>query len=205
MDYSTLATSSTVETTAAALAAKGFKVSTVATSAEALQKVISLIPEGKSVMNGASMTLEQIGFVDYLKTGEHGWNNLHEGIVNEKDPAKQATLRQEAVNSDYYLGSAHAVTENGNILVASNTGSQLPHLVFTSKHLIFVVGTQKIVPTVADAFDRLDTYVVPKEDVHMQEKYGVGTAVNKVVLLKGENPMMGRTIHVIFVKEKLGF
>jgi hypothetical protein len=64
-------------------------------------------------MNGASTTLQQIGYVDYLKEGKHGWNNLHDGILAEKDTAKQAELRKHSVVSDYYVGSVHALTDTG--------------------------------------------------------------------------------------------
>ncbi|MBU6500898.1 MAG: lactate utilization protein [Patescibacteria group bacterium] len=205
MDYNKLATKESVSRTSAALSAKKYEVTIAQNGAEALQKIKELIPKGTSIMNGASVTLEKIGFVDYLKSNEHGWNNLHENILAEKNPAKQALLRKQAVLSDYYLGSAHALTENGEFIIASNSGSQLPHIVFTSPNLIFVVSTKKIVPTLEDAMKRLDEHVIPLEDKHMQEKYGVGTAPNKIVIFKGENVMLGRKVHLILVNENLGF
>ncbi len=156
-------------------------------------------------MNGASRTLEQIGFIEYLKSGQHDWNNLHAAILAEKDPAKQMILRKQAVLSDYYLGSVHALAETGEFVIASNSGSQLPHIVFTSPNLIFVVSTKKIVPTLADALQRLEKYVVPLEEQHMQQLYRVGTAPNKIVIFKGENSMLGRKVRMILVNEPLGF
>ena len=82
-----------------------------------------------------------------LKAGSHGWNNLHAGVLAEKDPEKQKALRRQALLSDYYLGSVHGLSETGEMLIASNSGSQLPHITFSSPNVIFVVGTQKIVPT----------------------------------------------------------
>lgn len=172
---------------------------------EAKEKILQLIPRGVSVMNGSSRTLEQIGFIEHLKSGDHGWDNHHETIITEKDPKKQSALRKHATLSDYYLGSVHAVTEDGDLLIASNTGSQLPHIVFSSNNLIFVVGTQKIVTNLTEAFERLEKYIIPLENENMQQKYGVNTQINKIVIVKGENPIMGRKITVIFVKEKLGF
>jgi L-lactate utilization protein LutC len=172
---------------------------------ETLEAIKKLIPQGASVMNGASVTLEQIGFVDYLKAGEHGWNNLHATILAEQDKEKQAQLRKLSVVSDFYLGSAHALTEGGELVIASNTGSQLPHLVFTSPNLILVVSTKKIVPSLEAGFERLEKHVVPLEDVHMKEKYGSGTKRNKTVILHGENPNMKRSVTVLLVNEDLGF
>lgn len=205
MQYDQLASNESINSTVAKLAENNIEAIVVENKAEALAKIKELIPAGVSVMNGSSVTLEEIGFVDYLKGGTHGWNNLHEAIVKETDPAKQGVLRQQALHSDYYLGSVHGLAESGESVIASNTGSQLPHIVFTSPNLIFVVGVQKIVPTLAEAMKRLEEYVVPLEDKHSMEKWGAGTAVNKIVIFKGENAYMGRKVRMIIVKESLGF
>ncbi len=205
MNYATLATKEAINTTATALKSKNIEVFVVKNKAAALETIKKLIPQGASVMNGSSVTLEQIGFVEYLKSGQHGWNNLHANIVAEKDKAKQGLLRKQAALSDYYLGSVHALVENGEFIIASNTGSQLPHIVFTSPNLIFVVSAKKIVPTLAEAMKRLEEYVIPLEDKHMMEKFGSGTALNKIVIFKNENPMMGRKVRMILVEEELGF
>lgn len=205
MNYTTLASSEAVATTIAALAERGVEAFLVETGADVLAKIKEFIPTGASVMNGSSVTLEQVGFVDYLQGGAHGWNNVHADILAEKDPTKQAQLRKQAVLSDYYLGSVHSLAQTGEFVVASNTGSQLPHIVFTSPNIIFVVGTQKIVPTLSDAMKRLEDYVIPLENKHMQELYGVDTFPSKIVTFNRENPRMGRKVRMILVNEKLGF
>ena len=205
MNYTTLASSETVQKVSAALAERGFKPMVVKDGKEALEKIKMMIPDGASVMNGASRTLQQIGFVDYLKDGNHKWNNLHAAILAEKDPAKQAKLRKESVLSDFYLGSVHALSETGEMLIASNTGSQLPHIVYTSQNLILVISTQKIVPSLEEAFKRLKDHVIPLEDERMREAYGKGTTWSKTVILHHENPMMGRNVHVMLVNQQLGF
>jgi len=205
MNYNTLASKDSIKKTMDELKDRGHLPELVESRIEALQRIKDLIPHGASVMNGSSRTLEEIGFVDYLKEGNHGWNNLHEAIIAEKGPAQQAVLRKQSVLSDFYLGSAHAVTEKGEMLIASNSGSQLPHIAFTSPNLIFVVGAQKITPTLTDAFDRLEKHVVPLEDERMQKAMGTGTYPSKVLIVNKEQPFMGRKSLVIFVNEKLGF
>jgi L-lactate utilization protein LutC len=205
MDYKTLATKESVEKTIKNLAERNVEGILVETKEEALAKIKELIPDGASVMNGASRTLEQIGFIDVLKTKNHNWNNLHDAILAEKDPAKQAELRKTSVLSDFYLGSVHAMSETGEFLVATNTGSQLPHIVFTSPNLIFVVSTKKIVPNLEEADQRLWKHVIPLEDERMMGVYNMHTQLNKLLVFKGENPMMGRKVRVIFVNEDLGF
>lgn len=205
MNYDTLAKMEAVQKATDALAERGIKAVVVNNRAETLEKVKSLIPKGASVMNGSSRTLEEIGFVDHLKTGNHGWKNLHEEILAEKDPEKQALLRKQAVFADYYLGSVHAVAETGQLVIASNSGSQLPHIVFTSPNLIFVVGTQKLVPNLNAALSRVREYVLPLEDKRMKDVGMGGSAISKLLIFEREPAFMGRKVHVIFVNEKLGF
>ncbi|MFI5206067.1 MAG: lactate utilization protein [Candidatus Paceibacterales bacterium] len=204
-NYTTLAKKEVVEQTIKNLASNGIEGMFVAKGVEALAKIKELIPAGVSVMNGSSVTLETIGFVDYLKAGQHGWNNLHDGILAEKDPVKQAALRKQAVLSDYYLGSVHALSQTGEFIVASNSGSQLPHIVFTSPNLIFVVGAQKLVPNLEEGLKRLQEHVIPLEDVHMMQKFNVHTYPSKVVMFKKEQPFLGRKVKMIIVNEVLGF
>jgi hypothetical protein len=205
MDYETLAAEGSIDKTIASLKSNNFDGLVVESGAEALAKIKELIPKGASVMNGASTTLQQIGFIDYLKDGAHGWNNLHATILAETDKEKQGDLRKQAILSDYYLGSVHALSQTGEMVIASNTGSQLPHLAYTSPNLVLVVSTKKITPDLMSAFERLDKHVVPKEDVRLMGVYNAHTMHSKTLILHKENPNMGRRVLVILVKENLGF
>lgn len=205
MDFNRLAAPEVVSKTVAALTTKGVHAFVVSNGTAALEKIKQLIPSGASVMNGSSVTLEQIGFVDYLKQNQHGWNNMHQPVVAETDPIMKKRLRLQATLSDYYLGSVHAITEDGDCIIASNTGSQLPHIAYTSKHVIFVVSTKKIVPTLTDAFTRLENHVVPLEDTHSMEKFGSHTLLSKILIFKQEKETSGREFIIILVEEDLGF
>lgn len=205
MNYDTLANMEAVQKTINALTERGIKAVIVNNRTEALEQVKSLIPKGASIMNGSSRTLEEIGFVDYLKSGNHGWKNLHEEILAEKDPVKQAILYKQAVLADYYLGSVHAVAETGQLVIASNSGSQLPHIVFTSPNLVFVVGMQKLAPNLDASLSRVREYVLPLEDKRMKEVGMGGSAISKLLIFEREPVFMGRKVHIVFVNEKLGF
>jgi L-lactate utilization protein LutB len=205
MSYDTLASQEIVSKTSTALQKKGYTVMVVENGSQALDAIKKLIPNGASIMNGASATLEEIGYVEYLKFGKHHWNDLHAVVTAESNPVKRQILRKQALTSDYYLGSVHALTETGDFVIGSNTGSQLPHIVFSSPNLIFVVGTQKIVPTLTDAIKRLKEYDVPLEDAHMRKLYNIGTMLSKIVIFQNENPRLGRKVTVILVGEKLGY
>ena len=205
MDFQALATQESIEKTSAALKEHNFELIQVKSKQDALAKIQELIPDGVSVMNGGSETLREIGYLDLVKSGEHKWSNLHDVILAEPDPVKQGLLRRQSTISDFYLGSAHAITETGEILIASNSGSQLPHLAFTSPNVVLVVGAQKITPNLTEALRRIEEYVVPLEDTRLRGVYGIGTTYAKTLILHKENPMFGRKVYVILVNEKLGF
>jgi L-lactate utilization protein LutC len=205
LDYSKLASKNTVNNTITSLKEKNYAVTLVRTKAEALEKIKALIPAKAAVMSGASVTLEQIGFMDYMASEKHDWIDLRGEIRSENDELKRHELRKQSVMSDYYLGSVHALTETGDMLIASNTGSQLPNIVSTSPNLIFVVSTKKIVPNVSEAMSRLEKHVIPLEDKHMMDLYKVHTALNKIVIFKGDAAFLGRKIQIILVEEDLGF
>lgn len=205
MDYRNIPSPETVERTMAALQERNFEPILVGNKEEALAKIKELIPTGASIMNGTSTTLQEIGFIDHLKAGQHGWNNLHEAIVHEADPAKQNELRRHALLSEYYLGSVHAMSESGELVIASNTGSQLPHIVYSSPNVILVVSTNKIMPNYDDAIRRLHEHVIPLEDKRMQATYGSGTYLSKLFIFYREPVFTGRKIKIILVNEPLGF
>ena len=123
-----LADDATIQKTIDALKEHNVEAIVVENGGDALAKIKELIPKGASVMNGSSRTLEQIGYADYAKSTDHGWNNLHGAVTAENDAAKRAELRKKSAFSDYYLGSVHALTETGEFINASNTGR--PEAVF---------------------------------------------------------------------------
>ncbi len=203
--YNTLASEQAIRNVTDALTKRGITVHHVPTKEAALDTLQKLIPQDASVMTGSSTTLEQIGFVDLLKSGKHPWKNLKDAIVAEKDPAKQNMLRKQSSMADYFLGSVHAITEEGQLLIASNTGSQLPAYAYSAEHVIWVAGTQKIVPTHNDAFRRLHDDVFPREDQRMKGLGAPGSVINKILIIEGESPFNARTLHLVLVDEVLGF
>lgn len=205
MRFDQLVNKNSLTQTVDMLREKGYEVFVAKNGIEALERIKEIIPNNSTVMNGSSVTLEQIGYIDYLKSGNHKWVNLHAKIAAEPDRDKRIKLRRESMLSDYYLGSVHAVTETGEYLVASNTGSQIPHIAYTSLNLIFVVSTKKIVSTLEEALERIKNHVFPLEDKHMMKLYGQHSKLNKIIISSGESMMIGRKVMFILVEENLGF
>lgn len=207
MEFNVLPTSDRVQKTIEAVRARGVTVTLVETKEAALAHLQTLIPAGVSVMTGASISLQQIGFEPLLLGGNHPWQYLKAGILSEKDPAHQLALRKQAILADYFLGSAQAISETGEILIASATGSQLPAYAYSSSNIVWVAGVQKITPTLETAFQRVREYVLPLEDKHMKQLYGdqARSFIGKILVFEREAPYLHRTVNLVLVNEVLGF
>ena len=112
-------------------------------------------------------------------------------------------MRQLAASPDWVVGSVHAVTQDGSLLIASASGSQLAPIVSGAGHVVLVVGGQKIVPDFDTGLRRIYEYCFPLEDRRAREAYGVPSGVNNVLII---NKAMARgRITAILVNEALGF
>jgi L-lactate utilization protein LutC len=201
--WDNLATPESIDKTIENLKKHHINVVVVDTAEEALDAVRKQIPAGADVMNGSSTTLAEIGYVDFLKSGLHGWKNRHESILSEKDPQKQAEKRRLATTADYFVSSAQAVTETGDIVGCDASGSRVGAWLFGANYLIIVAGTNKIVPDVTAAMTRIQEFVFPLESARAQAVYGMGSNISKVAVLSFEFDPKRTT--VILVKEKLGY
>jgi L-lactate utilization protein LutB len=206
IDYQIIPTKEVVNKTATALKANGFETEIVNNKEQALELIKRIIPQGASVMNGASTTLIEIGLTDYLKTKQHGWNNLHKAIVEEKDSKKQSLLRKQASLADYFISGANAISETGEIVIASGSGSQLPAIAYNSDNIILVVSTNKITPSLDEAISRLRNYVLPLEDAKIKSLgHAAGTMLSKILIYEKHPVGYGKKVLIILVNEKLGF
>jgi len=198
-----LADEATIVKTIEALKQNGVDASVVATGAEANEKVLSLIPEGAEVMTMSSVTLDTIGLSKDLN-GSARMKSVRDKLYAMNRDTEHVAMLKLGAAPEWTVGSVHAVTEDGHILIASNTGSQLPAYAYSSAHVIWVVGTQKIVATTEEGIKRIYEYTLPLESERARKAYGVaGSAVNKLLIINKE-VVPGR-LTVIFVKEKLGY
>jgi L-lactate utilization protein LutC len=203
MPYDQLASEEVILKTAAALTAKKYNAFIAPDRATALAKVKEMIPPGSDVMTGGSVTLDEIGLTDLLKSGQSGWNNWKDRIFAEKDQAKQMDLRKQSSSASFYLASAHALSEDGVIFQGSASGSQIPAFAMLANHAVFVVGGQKIVPNFEAGIKRVQEYSLPMEDKRQKAVGNPGSVLNKMLITYGD--MFPGRITVILVKEKLGF
>ena len=198
------ASDETIESTAGALRAKGYAVTVVENGEEAKKVVLDLLPEGAEVGQGASTTLEVIGVTHELEeSGRYDAVRKHTRSMDRTTPEGLRAMRKLGVGPDWYVNSAHAVTADGTIVIASNTGSQLAPLAFGAGEVIFVIGSQKLVPDFETAMRRIEEHTLPLESIRMQGIYGIDSEIKKVLIIhKDSRP--GR-IAVVLVKEPVGF
>lgn len=202
MDWTKIPTDQEIKEVISALNDRNISAEVVASGEDAKNRVLELLPNGARVLTTTSITLEEIGIHDKIEQTDKVVSVRKEymALDHTKDAEKIRHLRS---TPDVVIGSAHAVTKNGEVLIASNTGSQLASYVYGADKVIWVVGAQKIVENLEEANKRLYEYVVPLENKHMQSLYGINTNVSKILIFNKE-PVKDR-IKLIFVKEVLGF
>lgn len=187
--------------TAKALESKGVQVYICENSQEAKAKVFQLIPKGGEVMTMTSKTLDTIGISKDINEGQE-YNSVRNKLM-AMDPEKEGSqMRKLGGAPDFVLGSVHSITENGEILIASATGSNLSAYAYGAGKVIFVVGTQKIVKDSMEGKKRIYEHCLPLENERALKVYGINSRVGKILKIFGDAP---ERITVVFVKEHLGF
>lgn len=192
-----------IEKTIKALKQNGFEAIAVGAGAEAKQKFLEIIPQGAEVMNMTSVTLETLGLVSEIQ--EFGRYDSVKKKLSSMDRITQGREMQRlGAAPEWAVGSVHAVTQDGHVLIASNSGSQLPAYSYGSDHVVFIVGVQKIVKNIDEGMKRIYKHSLPLESERAKKAYGVpGSFVSKILILNRE-PKPGRT-HIILVNEALGY
>ncbi|MGA8424080.1 MAG: LUD domain-containing protein [Thermoplasmata archaeon] len=200
-EFAHLASEAQLTRAVAGLESRGFNVIVAATTSAARAAVLELVPEGAEVFTSTSRTLEELGLPAEIENSGR-YKAVRPQLMELRKEGKFAEMRKLGAAPDYVVGSVHAITESGEVFVASGSGSQLAPYVYGAGKVVWVVGTQKIVPDRDTAFRRLEEYALPLEDARARVAYGMGSSVAKVLLFNRDAP--GRTT-IVFVRENLGF
>ena len=200
--FSRLASEHQLRAAVAALERNGITGSVVDTGEEARVAVRSVLPIGAEVYNNTSLTLEVIGVAqDIERSGEY--QPLRPRLYQMDREMQGREMRQLSASPDWVVGSVHALTQEGSLLIASASGSQLGPIVSGAGHVVLVIGAQKIVPDLNTGLRRIFEYCFPLEDQRARHAYGVPSGVNNIVVInKAIAP--GR-ITAILVRQPLGF
>ncbi|MEU2230157.1 LUD domain-containing protein [Streptomyces vietnamensis] len=191
-----------LERVAAALRANGFAAEVLDDAAEARTRVKELIPEGSSVLTGASETLRLSGIdEDINDSGQY--DAVRPRILSIDRATGADEIRSLAACPDFVVNSVAAVTETGALVLASGSGSQLPANAGGAARAVWIVGAQKVVPDLGTALRRIEEHVLPLENARCQTVYGMDSAVNRLLVLNAE-PHPGRGT-VLLLREAVGY
>ena len=199
--FTTLPDEQTLAAAVTALEEHGFSVEVVDDLDAARQTVLARIPHGSSVMTNTSVTLAETGIADAIN--DEGPYDSGRNRMFALDFATQAQeMKAIGGQPDYALGSIHAVTRDGTLVIASASGSQLASYAWGAANVIFVVGAQKLVPTLEEAHRRIYQHSLKLEDARAIAAYGQNSFVGKVLEIHQELP--GR-IHIVLIRQQAGF
>lgn len=155
------------------------------TKTDALKTVEAMLEKGASISTGGSVSLVESGVWELINNGDYNFRNRNrQGIT----PEEQQQVFKDVIGIDYYLCSANAVTKNGEILNVDGFSNRISAIAFGPKKVIMVVGKNKIVDNLNDAFLRVKKVAAPKNCVRL----GIDNPCAKlgycISLEKSDNP-----------------
>jgi hypothetical protein len=199
--FTALPDDQTLQATVRALEEHGFGVDVVDDFAAAREAVLARIPKGASVMTNTSVTLQETGIASAIDdSGTYDSARTRMSTLDFETQLQE--MKAIAGQPDYALGSVHAITRDGTLVIASASGSQLASYAWGAAHVIFVVGAQKLVSDLDTARERIVEHSLKLEDARAYAAYGQNSRIGKVLEIHQEDP---DRIHVVLIRQAVGF
>lgn len=203
LKYSEIPPDSIIAKTAEALNENGIQAFVEENGEEAKKKILELIPKDASIMDMTSITLDTLSVSKEIQNSSR-YNSIRKKLYSMDRNTQGQEMQRLGAAPDWVIGSVHAVTQDGKVMIASASGSQLPAYAYGAGKVIWVVGAQKIVKDIDEGFKRIYEHSLPLESERAKKAYGVpGSSVNKILIVNKE--AKPDRIVMILVKEKLGF
>ena len=199
--FTTLPDEQALAATVTALEEHGFSVEVVDDLDAARRAVLARIPHGSSVMTNTSVTLAETGIADAVNDSGH-YGSARAKMAELDYGTQLQEMKAIGGQPGYALGSVHAVTRDGTLVIASASGSQLASYAWGAANVIFVVGAHKLVSTLEEARERVYSHSLVLEDGRAVAAYGQHSFVGKILEIRQELP--GR-IHIVLVRQAVGF
>ena len=201
--FSVAASEERIQRTAESLAQNGFLVHVVDSPPDARKLVESLLPLDKSIFTASSQTVKLSGLDEAINGPGTKYKSLRQEIAKLDRSTQFREQIKMGAAPDIVVGSVHAITESGRVLVASASGSQLAPYAAGAEVVIWVVGSQKLVKDLDDAMRRVEHYSYPLEDARMHETMDRPSNLAKILIVNREL-FPGRTT-IVLVREPIGF
>lgn len=181
------------------------------TAKDALEKIISLIPQKSSVAWGGSSSLREMGLTKTLHDGDY--TVIDRDLA--KTPEEKYQMHRDGLLVDYFLTSTNAISEDGILVNIDGNGNRVAAYCFGPKNVIVVCGMNKVTQTLDAAISRARGYAAPINSMRFLGKTPcTSTGVchncvspecicNQILITRGSFPQ--NRIKVILVGEELGF
>jgi len=125
--------------------------------ADAVEKIISLIPKDHVVSWGGSKTMLDLGIQERL--ANDGYNLLDRDKA--ASPEERADIMRNALLCDTFLSGTNAISEDGWLVNIDGYGNRAAAMIFGPKQVIIAAGMNKIAKTYKDALVRARTIAAP--------------------------------------------
>ena len=181
-----------------------------ADSKSAVQKALSLIPEGSTVTWGGSESIKECGLMEALK-------DAPVTIWDRKDvkPEDMKAFYLKAFSANVYLMSSNAITLDGQLVNIDGTGNRIAALTYGPDRVILIVGMNKVCPDLESAITRVHNVAAPPNCMRLNienpcTKDGIchnclsPTKICNMLHVMHFNRFPGR-IQVVLVGEQLGY
>lgn len=177
-----------------------------------LQKVLELVPEESTIAWGGSESIKECGIPEALK--ESGKYMVYDR-AKYLSPRQVKEFNKLAFSSDYYFMSSNAITLDGMLMNIDGNGNRVANLIFGPEHVVIVVGMNKVVPTIEDAYDRIRNFASPPNTVRLKKNtpcsktgkcgdcYSDDCICNQIVITRRSREK--ERIIVLLVNDNLGF
>ena len=181
------------------------------TSAQAVEAILSMIPEESSISWGGSETFKETGMLNALKAGNYKLIDRSTVTTAEERRAQYG----EMAMSDYFFMSSNAVTLNGELVNIDGNSNRVGLLVHGPQHVFILVGMNKIVSDVESAVKRIRAHACPPNAKRLNKSTPCGLIgkcgeclssecmCNNIVITR-RSGHTGR-IKVFFIAEELGY
>ena len=181
------------------------------TAEEAKKLVLSMIPEGSTVTSGGSVTLEQTGIMEELKSSRY----TYVARCFSADSKEVQTRYAQQVQADYYLLSTNAFTADGELVNIDGSSNRTAMLLHGPRNVIVVAGMNKLAMTREDALNRVHNMAAPPNASRLNKKtpcamagfcgdcHGPDTICCQEVITR--HSMIPGRIKIVLVGENLGF
>ena len=189
-----------LERAAAALNANNIHTEILPHAAAVRAAVMDLLPEGSEVHVALSETMRELGITEAVESGNY--RAIRPQLLKLDRETQRRQMAKLASAPDHMLGSVHAVTEDGQLVIGSGSGSQLGPYANGAGTVILVAGAHKVVGDLEEGLRCLREYSFPLEDRRMKSIGRAGSILAKILIINWDAP--GRT-HLFLLEEPIGF